>query len=412
MTGGCRQNYAVSLRCLNCDAVHDLRETTYFCSKCGGLLDVMLDYESIKNRVKIADILRRPKTMWRYAEFLPIDVSRKVSLGETLTPIYKAKKLSEKIGIKNLFFKLDYMFPTGSFKDRGSALMVSRASELRAATLAIDSSGNAATSVAAYAAKAGLECYIFTPSYASLGKIIQAMMNGASVFRVKGTRKDSYDIAREACQKFGWYYCGFQTNPYVTEGMKTIGHEICEQFNNDPPEWVVHPVGTGSGLLGCRKGFSEVAQIGWISKIPRLVCIQPEGCAPIAKAYKKGRNEIRYVRKPKTIAEGLMIGYPLKGKLVLKALRETGGLSETIKDQQIVEAASWIAKIEGLFVEPSSAASVAGTKKMLDEGLIDKNDRVLCMLTGSGLKTVETYSKMVKKPKTIAPSMKALRKNI
>lgn len=395
--------YAINLKCLECNTKYDLNKQISNCFKCGHPVTIDYDYSKIRKMSK-RSLLTKNLNMWRYAVLLPVNLSKIVSLGEGLSPLFRGNVLEHDIGARNLYFKLDFISPTGSFKDRGASVLISKSRELGINTIAIDSSGNAAASISAYAARAKISCYVFTPAYASMGKIAQALINGAKVIKVNGTRNDAYEITKTACEKFNWYYCGFQVNPYALEGAKTIAYEICEHFNWNPPDWIVFPVGTGSGLLGCWKGLKEMYEINLISKIPRLICIQPEGCSPIVRSYKGKLSEITPVKKPETIAEGLMIGEPLKGKMVLKALKETEGLAETVSDNQIVDAGSFLAKREGFFVEPSSAASFAGIKKMFDEKLIDKNEKIVCILTGSGLKTFNAYLKTEKEPAIIKSS--------
>jgi len=340
--------------------------------------------------------------MWRYAELLPTDAEHAVTLGEGFTPLVEARRGS-------VFFKLEFSSPTGSFKDRGSSVLISKAVELKARATAIDSSGNAAASLSAYSAKAGLPCYVFAPAYASPSKLLQSQSYGSRVFKVEGTRRDTYEVATAAYTRFGWYYCGFQTNPYASEGMKTIGYEVCEQLGWKPPDWIIFPVGTGSGLVGCWKGLGELLKLGWISRMPHIGCVQPEGCSPIATAFLKSQA-IQMVEKPKTIAEGLMIAKPLKGDLVLRALKETGGSTETVSDGEIASAGVELARVEGLFVEPSAAASYAGLKKMLNSGKISSGDRVVCMLTGSGLKTPEAYAEQAVRVELIKPEVEEVSK--
>jgi len=341
--------------------------------------------------------------MWRYQELLPVASNNIISLGEGFTPLVRAERLGETLGMRRLFLKLEYVCPTGSFKDRGSSLLLSKAKESKVTTVAIDSSGNAAASLAAYAAKAGIPCYVFSPSYASIGKLTQAIASGATVVKVAGTRKDTFEAAKMAIARYGWYYCSFQVNPFASEGSKTIGYEVCEQTEWNPPDYLVFPVGTGSGLIGCWKGLKEFLELGLIGSLPSIVCVQPEGCSPIAQAFKQGREIVPF-EKAETIAEGLMIAQPLKGKQVLSALTESSGLAEAVSDEDIMSAAKLLARLEGVFVEPSSAAAIAGLIKLVSSGNIDHDQRVACVLTGSGLKTMETYSGAFPEPLTIKPS--------
>jgi len=392
------------LLCDECGRKIPIDIGVYRCPSCSGLLQVGYDYSKIHETLSRKLFQGRSQfNMWRYQELLPVASNNIVSLGEGFTPLLLGDRLGQSLGMKQLFFKLEYTCPTGSFKDRGSSLLLSKAREAKVATVAIDSSGNAASSLAAYSAKAGLPCYVFAPAYASIGKLTQAIANGAKVVKVEGTRKDTFEAAKMAIAKHGWYYCGFQVNPFASEGSKTIGYEICEQGAWEPPDYLVFPVGTGSGLIGCWKGLKEFRQLGLVERLPSMVCIQPDGCSPIAQAFKHGKD-IAPVEKAQTIAEGLMISQPLKGKSVLTALAESHGLAETVSDEEIMSAAKQLAKSEGVFVEPSSAASVAGMIKLAAHGKIGLDQKVVCILTGSGLKTLETYSGAFPEPLTIRPT--------
>lgn len=392
------------LFCDECGRKLPIDSDVYRCPSCSGLLQVGYDYSKIREAVSRKLFQSRSRfNMWRYQELLPVASNNVVSLGEGFTPLLLGDRLGQNLGMKQLFFKLEYTCPTGSFKDRGSSLLLSKAREAKVATVAIDSSGNAAASLAAYSAKAGLPCYVFAPAYASIGKLTQAIANGAKIVKVEGTRRDTFEAAKMAIAKHGWYYCGFQVNPFASEGSKTIGYEICEQGAWQPPDYLVFPVGTGSGLVGCWKGLKEFCELGLVERLPSMVCIQPEGCSPIAQAFKHGKD-ITPVEKAQTIAEGLMISQPLKGKSVLSALAESHGLAETVSDEEIMSAAKQLAKSEGVFVEPSSAASVAGMIKLAAHGKIGLDQKVVCILTGSGLKTLEAYSGAFPEPLTIRPT--------
>lgn len=398
--------YATRLRCLDCGREYGLDEVVYTCPHCGGLLDVDYDYDGISKGIDRNDLeTRRVHNIWRYAEFLPLDRGHAVSLGEGFTPLIRAGALGRSIGLRNLYLKLDFACPTGSFKDRGSSMMISKAKQIGVDTVAIDSSGNAAASVAGYSARAGLRCYVFAPSYASPAKLVQSLAYGATVFAVEGSRSDTYETARAAYQRFGWYYCGFQTNPYATEGMKTVAYEVCEQLGWSPPDRVVVPVGTGGNLVGCWKGLKELHELGWIPGLPSLVCVQSEGCAPISRAYRCGSSDVPPVEGSRTVAEGLMITHPIKGSLVLRALSETRGEAETVTDEEILHAGRLLASREGVFVEPSAAVSVAGVIKLAGSGSLLGDETVVCLLTGSGLKTKDVYSEIVGRPLAIKPGI-------
>lgn len=398
--------FATGIMCTNCGAHHNLDEAIAVCNECRGLLDILYDYDlmqkSFDNR-RLAESSSRG--VWRYSAALPVKEEFVTSLGEGSTPLVHAHRLR---GGADLMLKLDHVNPTGSFKDRGSTVIVSKANELRKEEVAIDSTGNAAASLSAYAARSAIRCFVFIPSYTEAEKVVQIASTGATVVSVKGTRQDVHELIEIAHRQFGWYYCGFMVSPYAIEGMKTIAYEICEQLEWSPPDWVVFPVGTGSGIVGCYKGLQEMIRMGWISKMPRLVCIQPENCAPISGAYLKGDLDIIPVKQPETVAEGLAVGQPPKGRFVLDAVRSTKGVAETVSDDEILRAAGDLATKEGQFVEISAAASVAGAMKLLDSGIIDKKDKVVCQLTGTGLKSSKEHAKMIPSPYDVEPDLESL----
>jgi threonine synthase len=395
---------ATSLRCVSCGEVYSIDERISTCARCEGILEVEYDYEEMRNQFKKDSLDKNAMPgLWRYAEALPVCRESIVTLGEGFTPLLKTSR----VGGANLMVKLDFIAPTGSFKDRGSTIVVSKANELKVSSIAIDSTGNAAASVSAYAAKAGIRCYVFIPSHTEAEKVVQISSTGATVVKVRGTRADVHNVIEDAYRKFGWYYCGFMVSPYAVEGTKTIAYEICEQLDWSVPDWIVFPVGTGSGIVGCYKGLRELLELGWIDQMPRLVCIQPDACAPIAEAFKKGKADIIPVLAPRTVAEGLAVGAPPKGGLVLEALRKTSGVAEVVSDNRILEAARALAS-EGLYSEVSSAASVAGALKLIDAALIGKNDSIVCELTGTGLKSHREYAEMTQSPIEIDPSLDSL----
>ena len=398
--------YATGLRCIRCGATYSKSEKISVCTKCQGLLQVEYDYDLMQKNFKKSDLTGRTRAgLWRYEKALPVSPDSIVTLGEGYTPLVETRKLVD--GIR-LMAKLDYIMPTSSFKDRGATVVISKANELKVNSVAIDSTGNAAAAVSTYAAKAGIPCYVFVPASTETEKIVQMTSTGATVVKVKGTRKDTHDVIEAAYRKYGWYYCGFMVSPYAIEGTKTTAYEICEQLDWKPPDWIVFPVGTGSGIVGCAKGLQELFEFGWIDRIPKIACIQAEGCAPISDAYKKGASDIIPVTAPKTVAEGLAVGAPPKGRLVLEALKRTRGIAEVVSDSETLEWAKALATKEGLFVEISAAPSIAGVMKLMKMGIIDKGDTVVCELTGTGLKSHEEHAKMARKPFEIEPNLDSL----
>jgi threonine synthase len=402
--------FSQGLKCLSCQQEY-LDLTTYICPACQGLFEITYDYESLAANISKQMIEHRSDpTIWRYKEFLPASLHSAVTLGEGHTPLIHASNLSDQLGITHLQLKLEFTCPTGSFKDRGASVMISRARQI-AQKVAIDSSGNAAAAVSGYAARAGVDCYVFAPAYASIEKLIQSLWYGATVFAVQGTRLDTYETAKAAYQQFNWHYCGFQTNPYAIEGLKTVAYELCEQLQWQPPDYIAIPVGSGGNLIGCWKGLSELQQLNWISQLPRIICIQPDACAPLSTGYSTQR-EIQPIIQHKTIAEGLMITKPLRAQQVFRALDDTKGVTETVNDQEILEASRLLAKTEGIFVEPSAAVSLAGIKKLRDAGRLSASDNVVCLLTGSGLKSAKFYANSNLRPIEITPGLRDLRRYV
>ncbi len=398
--------FATEMKCTKCGAYFPTSEAIAVCSKCQGLLDVQYDYDSMQKSFSKQLLSERVlRGVWRYADALPVEQRFVVSLGEGFTPLVPIRRLREDV---DMMLKLDYINPSGSFKDRGSTVIVSKANELGKREVAIDSTGNAAASLSAYAASCAMKCFVFIPSQTEVEKVAQISSSGATVIRVKGTRQDVHDLIEVAYRRFGWYYCGFMVSPYAIEGTKTIAYEICEQLQWNPPDWIVFPVGTGSGIVGCHKGLQELVKMGWIARMPKLVCIQPETCAPISGAYLKGESSIIPVERPETVAEGLAVGNPPKGRLVLDAIRKTEGVAETVDDSEILDAAKDLARREGQFVEISAAASVAGAIKLLEKGIIDRKEKVVCELTGTGLKSSKEHAKMVSGPYEVEPDLESL----
>ena len=397
--------FGTALRCTECKTEYPLNKAIAVCEKCQGLLTVEYNYNRMQEMFTKKDLQRSAtQGLWRYAKALPVSEDSVISMGEGGTPLIKSVKLEK---VSRIHLKLDYINPTGSFKDRGATVIVSKAKEIGTKQIAIDSTGNAAASVSAYAARAGIKCYVFIPSYTEAEKVVQISASGATVVSVRGTRQDVHDLIEEAYRKFEWYYCGFMVSPYAIEGTKTIAYEICEQLDWNPPDWIVFPVGTGSGIVGCHKGLQELLKMGWITRLPRLVCIQAERCAPISEAFAKGLDDIQPVLKPVTVAEGLAVGKPPKGRLVLQAIKETGGWADTVTDEETLKIAHDLAG-EGQFAEISSAPSVAGTIKLIESGIIDKKDKVVCELTGTGLKSSKEFAKLVSKPIEVDTKLDAL----
>jgi threonine synthase len=335
------------------------------------------------------DLAGRPMSLWRYREALGIeDPSQIVTLGEGFTPLADAT-----LGGFPVKLKLDFLCPTGSYKDRGSAVMITKLKDWGVKEILEDSSGNAGASIAAYAALAGIRANIYIPESASAGKAAQISMYGARLVKVPGTRADTARAAWNAASEI--FYASHNWSPYFLAGMKTAAYEIAEQSLWDPPDWIITPVGGGGLLAGLYLGFSELFAAGMISSMPRLAAVQSANCDPIYQAWKKELSEVPAVQPKPTAAEGIAVAQPVRGKAILQAIRSSDGVVRTVADDQIWDSVEALGR-QGVYVEPTAAAAPAALAAMRKDGLIAATDRVVVMLTGSGLKAtdkvVEHYS--------------------
>lgn len=378
------------LECINCHTKYDARKIIYVCEKCGHLLDV--NYSDLDKALE-GDWKSKTISVWKYSPFLP-KLKHVISLNEGKTNLYHCVNLSDKMGIDNIWVKNEGENPTGSFKDRGMTVGVSVAKSLGSGIVACASTGNTSASLAAYAAKAKITCVVFIPSgKIALGKLAQAMMYGAFVLAIKGNFDEALELVQESCDRFHMYLLN-SLNPYRLEGQKTIGYEIVEQLNWNVPDTIILPVGNAGNISAIYKGLLEWKKIGLIDKIPRMIGIQAEGSAPIANTYKKGEKEVTFVEKPETVATAIRIGKPVNWEKALRAIYGSPrGMAETVSDEEILEAQKTLARTEGIFVEPASASSIAGLKKLVDSGEIERDERVVCVTTGHGLKDPDTAIK-------------------
>jgi len=290
------------------------------------------------------------------------------------------------MGLKSFSAKIEGENPTGSFKDRGMTVGVTKALELGMERVACASTGNTSASLAAYAAKAGLECVVLIPSgKVAFGKLTQAMIHGARVVQILGNFDEALKIIREICLTHRIYLLN-SLNPYRLEGQKTAAFEIRDQMNGQVPDKIVVPVGNAGNISALWKGFKELRELGLTESLPEMVGIQAEGAAPIADSMKQGLSEVQFVESPETVATAIRIGSPVNWKKAVRAVKESDGLVETVSDKEILEAQKLLAQYEGLFVEPASAASIAGLRKLVRMGLVDKDEKVVCIVTGHGLK--------------------------
>lgn len=374
--------------CWDCGAEVD-DPFTNTCPRCGGLLTVRMDLEPVKE-MRPEDLRSTPIGVWRYAPFMPVDPAHKVSIQEGGTPLYPTRALGAEIGVESTFVKFEGLNPTGSFKDRGMTIGVSRARELGAKVVGCASTGNTSASLAAYAAKAGMKCAVFLPSgKVAMGKLAQALFFGARVLSIDGNFDDALALARRMAEERKLYLLN-SINPYRPEGQKSVLFEIMDQLRYEVPDRIVLPVGNAANIWAVYKAVTELQEVGWIDKVPMLTGIQAEGAAPVAHAFESRTDDFVPVESPETVATAIRIGNPISGRKALRAMYSTGGYCTTVTDEEIIAAQQLLGRREGVCVEPASAASVAGLRKLRAEGIVDRDERVVCICTGNGLKDPDT----------------------
>ncbi len=392
------------LVCVHCGAEYPPDAIVYNCEKCGHLLAVKYDLSKIT--ITHEEILQRPISLWRYKEFLPVKIEP-VTLQEGGTPLYHLKRLGEELGLTNLYAKHEGMNPSGSFKDRGMTLGVSMAKQLGKNIVACASTGNTSASMAVYAAKANMPAVVLLPAgHVALGKVAQALMHGAKVISIRGNFDRALEMVHELCISHGIYLLN-SINPYRLEGQKTIGFEVVDQLGC-VPDRIVLPVGNAGNISAVYKGLCEWKEIGYIDRLPKMTAIQAEGAAPVVAAIKGQLPEVIVEQNPETVASAIRIGAPVNAEKALRAIRETGGTAESVTDAEILAMQRDLARYEGIGVEPASAASVAGIRKMAEMGLLDKDEKIVCVVTGHLLKDPETVIKQCAPPIEIDPTIEAL----
>jgi threonine synthase len=377
------------LQCVLCATSYNPAEVTYTCPTCGplGVLEVHYDYEQIAPHISRPHLAEnRDTTMWRYRALLPISYSQgdvpPLAIGGT--PLYPVERLRAYLGMGDLWLKDDTRNPSASLKDRASIIAVMLA---EGRTVACASTGNAASSLAVQAASVGLPCYIFVPHNAPRAKIVQLLMCGATVFAVQGTYDDAFDLCIEACNAFGWYNRNTGYNPYLVEGKKTVGLEIAEQLGWQVPDSVIVPTGDGCIISGVYRGFEDLYRLGMIGRIPRVIAVQAEGSPAVVRALEG--DGVVHPCEAHTVADGISVGLPRNGAMAVRCIRASGGFGVTVSDEEILAAEKSLARLTGVFAEPSGAASYAGLLRLLDSGKVARNERVVLLVTGSGLKSID-----------------------
>jgi len=352
---------------------------------------VQYDLTEAATALSKATLSGRTPTLWRYRELLPLeDDANLVSLGEGFTPLLEARNLARQFGIQRLWIKDEAQNPTGSFKDRGLSLAVSRAKELGVKKVAIPSAGNAGGSLAAYAARAGMEAYVFMPKDTPAANQIEARQYGAHVTLVDGLINDCGRIIAEKKVAEGWFDLSTLKEPYRVEGKKTMGFEIAEQLNWTLPDVIIYPTGGGTGLIGMWKAFNEMAELGWIgSRRPRMVSVQASGCAPIVRAFNGGKDTAEPWQNAKTVASGLRVPQAVADFLILRALRESQGTALSVSDDEMLAEIPRVGRAEGIFFCPEGAACVAALRQLTKQGWIKPSDEVVIFNTATGLKYLD-----------------------
>ena len=337
-------------------------------------------------------VSRRPPDLWRYRELLPVvSEDNIVTMGEGMTPLLHLKRLGEKVGMSNLYMKDEGIIPSGSFKARGAAVGVSRAKELGVKILAMPTNGNAGGAWALYCAKAGIEAVIVMPKDSPVIPRSECAIAGVSFFLVNGLISDAGKIVGNAVKERGWYDASTLKEPYRIEGKKTMGLELAEQFDWQMPDVILYPTGGGVGLIGIYKALSELKELGWVTgPLPRLVAVQATGCAPIVRAWEAGEKESQFWENAHTCAFGITVPKAIGDFLVLEAVYETKGCAIAISDEDTLAAEALMASMEGAFVCPEGAACMAATQKLLADGWIKPDERVVVLNTGCGIKYPET----------------------
>lgn len=400
----------VHQECINCKATYSIDEIVYFCRKCGDILEIKFDGNELAEAAKTSDWKTKPLSVWRYRPFMPIHESTKlVTLGEGGTGLHRSVRLGNELGLKNLYVKNEGENPTGSFKDRGMTVGVTKAVELGVRHVICASTGNTSAALAAYAARAGIKCTVLIPSgKIAYGKLSQAMIHGAKVLQVRGNFDEALEFVLKLGETHKDIYLLNSINPFRIEGQKSLGYEICEQLNNEAPDRIVIPVGNAGNISAAWKGLKEFYELGLIKKLPKMTGIQAAGSAPIAQAIKANSEKITPVQNPETIATAIRIGAPVSWKKAVTAIRESHGTAETVTDDEILDAQKTLARVEGIFVEPASASSIAGLKKLIRNGTINTDEKVVCITTGHGLKDPDTAIKQCEKPIEVDADIKAI----
>jgi threonine synthase len=382
--------FTKEIACPRCARRFALNQLLNLCP-CGSPLLVRYDLKTASAGLAKSSLRDRAPTLWRYRELLPLeDDANLVSLGEGFTPLLAAKTLARECGVQQVWIKDEAQNPTGSFKDRGLSVAVSRAKELGVKKVAIPSAGNAGGSLAAYAARAGIEAYVFMPKDTPLANQIEARQYGARLTLVDGLINDCGRIIAERKAAEGWFDVSTLKEPYRVEGKKTMGYEIAEQLSWKLPDVIIYPTGGGTGLIGMWKAFAEMEEMGWLGKDrPRMVSVQASGCAPIVRAFDDGKDTAEPWQNAKTIASGLRVPQAVADFLMLQTIRESKGTALSVSDDEMLAEIPRVGRAEGIFFCPEGAACIAALRQLTQRGWIKSSDEVVIFNTATGLKYLD-----------------------
>lgn len=408
--------FILSLKCVHCGREYSPGQTDYYCPACGyhdGILDCVYDYDRVEKVLDPRCMAQNTDwSMWRYLPLLPVADARLLPhLRVGWTPLYPVPRLAERLGLSHCWVKDEGRNPTASFKDRASAIGVVKALEKRAARITCASTGNAASSLAGFAAAVGLPATIFVPERAPQAKVAQLLVYGATVFSVQGTYDEAWELCMQASAAFGWYNRNCAINPYLIEGKKTVSLELAEQFAHMTPgsfpDWVAVSVGDGCTIGGVWKGLKEMHRLGFLPRLPKVLGVQAEGCQPFLTAWQENRP-LQPVSAD-TLADSIAVGHPRNFQKGMRAVVESGGAFVAVSDAAILEAMTILARTVAVFGEPAGVAGVAGVKRALAAGVIAPGESVVIIVTGNGLKDIQSAIRAAGAPVAIRPAMEAVR---
>jgi threonine synthase len=382
-------SYVINLYCSDCGKIYSASEVNTYCTDCQSPLLARYDLKSLQHNLRRDDFTKRPWGMWRWHELLPVQsVANCVTLGEGDAPLLHLPRLGEKFGLTNLFVKDESTNPTGSFKARGLAAAVSKAKELGIRKVIIPTAGNAGGAMAAYAARAGLQAYIFMPKDTPAANIEESRMAGAEVQLVDGLISEAAGLAGEKARAEGWFDLSTFKEPYRVEGKKIMGYELAQSFGWTLPDVIIYPTGGGTGLVGMWKAFAELEALGWLenTKRPRMVSVQAEHCAPVVKAFEAGASFCDFWLNARTVASGLRVPKSFADHLILRDLHDSRGTAVAVSDEAILAAQHQLAETEGIFAAPEGAATIAALQQLIGQKWLQPDERIVIFNTGSGLK--------------------------